>query len=91
LIAVNVEILAAGVGTRLYPITPYVPKALLPIGNRYVIEHIIEYLKPYGISEIVMLVSNSEFELVQIHLGDGTRYGMRIEYSVGSKPSGEVQ
>jgi len=70
-------ILAGGAGTRLYPITTYVPKPLLPIGNRYVIEYIIEYLKRYDVTEIVMLVSESEFELVRNHLGNGARYGAK--------------
>lgn len=75
-------ILAGGAGTRLYPITTYVPKALIPIGSRYVIEHIINYLKGHGITEIVMLISQSENDLLRNHLGDGSRYGVRIEYSV---------
>ena len=78
-------ILAGGAGTRLYPITAYVPKTLLPIGNRYVIEYIIEYLRRYGILEIVMLVSESEFELIRNHLGDGSRFGAKIEYSVAER------
>ena len=78
-------ILAGGAGTRLYPITTYVPKTLLPIGNRYVIEYVIEYLKRNGITEIVMLVSESEFELVRNHLGDGARYETKIEYSVAER------
>jgi mannose-1-phosphate guanylyltransferase/phosphomannomutase len=85
MITVKAAILAGGAGTRLYPITTYVPKTLLPIGNRYVIEYIIEYLKRYDVTEIVMLVSDSEFELVRNHLGDGVRYGVRIEYSVAER------
>ncbi len=75
-------VLAGGAGTRLYPITAYVPKALIPIGSRYVIEHIIDYLKDHGVSEIVMLISQSEYDLLKNHLGDGTRYSVKIEYSV---------
>ncbi len=75
-------ILAGGAGTRLYPITAYVPKALIPIGSRYVIEHIIDYLKDHGVTEIVMLISQNEYDLLRNHLGDGTRYDVKIEYSV---------
>jgi NDP-sugar pyrophosphorylase family protein len=85
MIAVKAAILAGGAGTRLYPITAYVPKILLPVANRYVIEYVIEYLERYDITEIVILVSESEFELVRNHLGDGTRYGARIEYSVAER------
>ena len=72
-VRVKAAILAGGAGTRLYPITAYVPKTLLPIGNRYVIEYLIEYLKRNGINEIVMLISENEFELVRNHLGDGVK------------------
>jgi len=82
---VKAAILAGGAGTRLYPITTYVPKTLLPIGNRYVIEYLIEYLKRNGINEIVMLISANEFELVRNHLSDGSRYGVRVEYSVAER------
>jgi mannose-1-phosphate guanylyltransferase len=78
-------VLAGGAGTRLYPITAYVPKALLPIGNRYVIEYIIQYLKHNGIDEIVMLVSEGEFELIRNQLGDGGRYQVKVEYSVAGR------
>ncbi len=75
-------ILAGGAGTRLYPITTYVPKALIPIGSRYVIEHIIDYLKNNGVTEIVLLISPNEHDLLRNHLGDGSRYGIKIDYSV---------
>lgn len=78
-------ILAGGAGTRLYPITTYVPKTLLPLGNRYVIEYVIDYLKSHGISELVMLLSEAEFELVRNHIGDGSRYGISVEYSVAER------
>ena len=78
-------ILAGGAGTRLYPITAYVPKALIPLGSRYVIEYIIDYLKHHGINEIVLLISRNEYELLRNHLGDGARYGVKIEYSVAER------
>jgi NDP-sugar pyrophosphorylase family protein len=78
-------ILAGGAGTRLYPITAYVPKTLLPIGGRFVIEHIIDYLKHHGIRELVMLVSDAELELTRNHLGDGTRFGVKVEYSAAER------
>jgi mannose-1-phosphate guanylyltransferase/phosphomannomutase len=78
-------ILAGGAGTRLYPVTAYVPKALIPIGSRYVIEYIIDYLKHHGIHDIVMLVSDSELELLQNHLGNGSRFGVSVEYSTAKR------
>ncbi|MBW1798285.1 MAG: NTP transferase domain-containing protein, partial [Deltaproteobacteria bacterium] len=47
-------ILAAGLGTRLRPLTLNTPKALMPVGNVRIIDRIIEYLKQYGISELVI-------------------------------------
>lgn len=78
-------ILAGGAGTRLYPLTTYVPKSLIPIGSRYVIEYVLDYLKRYEILDIVMLISESESELLRNHLGDGRRFGLRIEYSVAER------
>jgi mannose-1-phosphate guanylyltransferase len=83
--SLKAAILAGGAGTRLQPITAYVPKALLPIGNRYVIEYIIEYLKQYEITELVMLISDNEFQLLQNHLGGGDRFGVKVEYSVADR------
>ena len=78
-------ILAGGAGTRLYPLTAYLPKALIPVGNRYVIEYIIEYLKHSQIRDIVMLVSDNEVDLIRNHLQDGTRFGVHLEYSVAER------
>lgn len=78
-------ILAGGAGTRLYPITAYVPKSLIPIGSRYVIEYIIDYLKHYGLTELVLLISHDEHELLRNHLGDGERFGVQVEYSVADR------
>jgi NDP-sugar pyrophosphorylase family protein len=78
-------ILAGGAGTRLYPITTYVPKTLIPIGSRYVIEYILLYLKKNGIDEVVMLISQNEYDLLRNHLGDGKRFGVEVEYSVAER------
>jgi mannose-1-phosphate guanylyltransferase len=78
-------ILAGGAGTRLYPLTAYVPKPLIPVGNRYVIEHIIEYLRRNRIQDLIMLVSSNEIDLLKNHLQDGSRYGVRIDYSTAER------
>jgi mannose-1-phosphate guanylyltransferase len=78
-------ILAGGAGTRLYPITEYIPKALVPIGSRYLIEYIIDYLKRNGIHDIAMLISQNEYDLIRNHLGDGNRFGVKVEYSVAER------
>ena len=78
-------ILAGGAGTRLYPLTAYLPKALIPVGNRYVIEYVIDYLRSNNIKDIVMLVSHNELELIRNHLQDGERFGVNVEYSVAER------
>ena len=78
-------ILAGGAGTRLYPLTAYVPKSLIPIGSRYVIEYILDYLKRYKVLDAVLLISEDESDLLRNHLGDGKNYGLRIEYSVAER------
>jgi mannose-1-phosphate guanylyltransferase/phosphomannomutase len=78
-------ILAGGAGTRLYPLTAYVPKALIPIGSRYVIEYILDYLRGYNVLDVVMLISENESDLLRNHLGDGARFGLKIEYSVADR------
>jgi NDP-sugar pyrophosphorylase family protein len=82
---VKAAILAGGAGTRLYPLTSYVPKSLIPLGSRYVIEYIIDYLKHHGIADLVMLISENESKLLRNHLGDGARFGVRLEYSVADR------
>jgi mannose-1-phosphate guanylyltransferase len=78
-------ILAGGAGTRLYPLTTYLPKALIPVGNRYVIEYIIDYLKHNEVRDLVLLVSNNEVDLIRNHLDDGSRFGVHLEYSVAER------
>jgi mannose-1-phosphate guanylyltransferase/phosphomannomutase len=78
-------ILAGGAGTRLYPLTSYVPKSLIPIGSRYVIEYIIDYLKQHGITDLVMLISDKESQLLQNQIGNGSRFGVNVEYSVADR------
>jgi len=54
-------LLAAGYGTRLYPVTKDRPKALLPIGGRPVVDHLVEQLDPVGEIERIIVVSNARF------------------------------
>ena len=83
--SLKTAILAGGAGTRLYPLTAYVPKSLIPIGSRYMIEYILDYLKRYNILDVLMLVSENEVDLLRNHLGDGERFGLRIGYSVAGR------
>ena len=74
-------ILAAGYGTRLRPLTRHRPKALVPVGNRPAIEHVIAYLKRFGIRDMVINAHHHAAQLVN-HLNRGKPFGVRIQVKV---------
>ena len=73
-------ILAAGRGERMRPLTDSVPKAMLPVGGRPLIVHLIERLARAGFVDLVINVSHLA-EKIERGLGDGARFGVRITYS----------
>ena len=73
-------ILAAGRGERMGELTTHTPKALLRVGEKYLIEYAIANLKRAGISEIVINISYHA-EQIKAAIGDGKRYGVAIQYS----------
>jgi NDP-sugar pyrophosphorylase family protein len=79
--------MAGGKGKRLRPLTYKLPKPLLPLGNRSVIETIIEGLKQYGFQNIIVSVKYKS-ELIKKHLGDGTKLGVRLSYVNEKKAMG---
>ncbi|MFQ6055196.1 MAG: sugar phosphate nucleotidyltransferase [Methanosarcinales archaeon] len=78
---------AAGIGTRLRPFTNAIPKELLPIGNKAVIEHVVEALKIAGITDIIIVVSPHKPIIIE-YLGSGKRLGVHITYVVQDDPLG---
>ncbi len=80
-------VMAGGEGSRLRPITAQRPKPLVPVGNRPIMEHILDLLKRHGISEVVATVHYLADE-IQRTFGDGSELGMRIHYSVEDTPLG---
>ena len=72
-------ILAGGKGTRLHPLTFTVPKPLLPVGDKPIIEIIIENLKSYGIDEIIICLGY-KWEFIKAFLQDGSKYSVKITY-----------
>jgi mannose-1-phosphate guanylyltransferase len=72
-------ILAGGLSTRLYPLTLDLPKPLVPVLDRPVVGHVIEYLRKYGIDDIVINVHYFP-EAVTSYVGDGSRWGVRVFY-----------
>ncbi|MEK7825896.1 MAG: nucleotidyltransferase family protein [Nitrospirota bacterium] len=73
-------ILAAGLGTRLRPITNNTPKPIIPVGDRPLIEYLLLLLKKYGIKDIIINLHHLG-EKIENALGDGSRWGIRISYS----------
>ena len=82
-------ILAAGKGTRLYPITDMLPKPMILIGEKTLIEYQIEILKKTGIKEIIIVIGHFGFEITKL-LGDGSKMGVRITYVEQKEPYGSA-
>jgi glucose-1-phosphate thymidylyltransferase len=80
-------ILAAGEGKRLEPLTNRRPKPMLPVGNRPVLEHIIEAVVDAGLDDIVLVVGYKR-DRIQTYFGDGDDWDVNIEYAVQSKQLG---
>lgn len=80
-------ILAGGLGTRLRPFTEIIPKPLLPIGEKSVLEIQIERLKKYGFDEI-FLATNYKADYLERFVGDGAQYGVNITISKEETPLG---
>lgn len=72
-------ILAGGLSTRLYPLTKQVPKPLVPVAGEPNAVHLIRYLKKYGYDHIAINVHYLADAILET-LGDGSRYGVRLEY-----------
>jgi len=80
-------ILAGGLGSRLKPFTEAIPKPLLPIGEKSVLEIQIDRLKEFGFSDIY-LATNYKSEYIEKFFGDGSRYGVNLTISKEEKPLG---
>lgn len=80
-------ILVGGKGTRLKPYTTSIPKPLLPVGDRPILEIILFQLKVAGITDITLAVGHMS-QLFESFFQDGKKYGLNISYSFEDKPLG---
>lgn len=80
-------ILAGGKGTRLKPLTDYVPKPLIPINNKPIIEWQIRYLKKFGVKDIV-ICTGYKSKQIEDYLERKDNFGVKIRFSVEKKPLG---
>jgi mannose-1-phosphate guanylyltransferase len=78
--SIKAIILAAGKGTRVQPLTYDLPKPMIPILGKPVMEYLIEHLARQGVRDIMVNVSHLSHRIEQ-YFGDGRRYGVRLGYS----------
>lgn len=74
-----VVIMAGGLGTRLHPLTRDIPKPLLKIGNKPILEIILDNLRNYGLTKFYLSV-NYKSEMIEEYFGDGSAWGIEIRY-----------
>jgi NDP-mannose synthase len=80
-------ILAGGMGTRLKPLTDILPKPLLPLGDKSLLEVQITQLRKSGFTD-VFLALNYKAETIKSHFGDGKKWDINLHYSEEKKPLG---
>ncbi|MEW5905977.1 MAG: sugar phosphate nucleotidyltransferase [Elusimicrobiota bacterium] len=80
-------IIAGGCGTRLRPFTFSIPKPLLPVDEKPILEHMVRRLKALGIKDITLTLGYGA-ELIEAYFGGGEKFGVRIRYTRERRPLG---
>jgi mannose-1-phosphate guanylyltransferase len=82
-------ILAGGLGTRLRPYTLFLPKPMLAVGPKPILEHILDWLKSNDIRDVV-IATGYLGRVIEQYFGDGSEFGLRVEYARSDKPLGHA-
>jgi len=85
--SIQAVILAGGLGTRLRPYTLLLPKPMLPVGPRPILEHIILWLKENGMADVI-ITTGYLGKTIQEYFGTGKDWGVKIQYAASPHPLG---
>jgi glucose-1-phosphate thymidylyltransferase len=85
---VKALVLAAGKGTRLKPLTNTIPKHLLPVGDKPLLFHVLDYIKDTGTKEIGVVISPDSGPYIEEALGTGQRWGGKLQFILQTEPLG---
>jgi dTDP-glucose pyrophosphorylase len=86
-LSVSAVVMAGGYGSRLRPLTDEIPKPMLPLGDKPLVEHTIDNLRKHGIQHVYM-ATHYKPEAFSSHFGDGRAFGVRIDYIHEEQPRG---